>query len=134
RAQCRVPAEPKRCRTGVGAGRRARRVTPLRKNRDFVLLQAGQMLSTLGSSASQIAYPLLVLALTHSPAKAGVVGFAAFAPYVAFGLLAGVAADRWNRRRVMIGMDAVRVLAMTSIVVALALGSLTFAQIAIVAL
>jgi len=109
-------------------------VTPLRKNRDFVLLQAGQMLSTLGSSASQIAYPLLVLALTHSPAKAGVVGFAAFAPYVAFGLLAGVAAHRWNRTRVMIGKDAVRVLAMTSIVVALALGSLTFAQIAIVAL
>jgi len=109
-------------------------VTPLRKNRDFVLLQTGQALSTLGSSASQIAYPLLVLALTHSPAKAGIVGFAAFAPYVAFGLFAGVAADRWNRKLVMIVMDGVRVLAMSSIVVALALGQLTFAQIAIVAL
>ena len=109
-------------------------MTPLRKNRDFVLLQTGQALSTLGSSASQIAYPLLVLALTHSPAKAGVVGFAAFAPYVAFGLLAGVAADRWNRKHVMIAMDAVRVLGMTSVVVALALDRLTFAQIAIVAL
>jgi MFS family permease len=109
-------------------------VTPLRKNRDFVLLQTGQALSTLGSSASQIAYPLLVLALTHSPAKAGIVGFAAFAPYVAFGLFAGVAADRWNRKLVMILMDGVRVLAMSSIVVALALGRPTFAQIAIVAL
>jgi MFS family permease len=109
-------------------------VTPLRRNRDFVLLQTGQALSTLGSSASQIAYPLLVLALTHSPAKAGIVGFAAFAPYVAFGLFAGVAADRWNRKLVMILMDGVRVLAMSSIVAALALGRLTFAQIAIVAL
>ena len=49
---------------------------PLRKNRDFVLLQLGQLLSTTGSAATAIAYPLLVLALTHSPAQAGVVGFA----------------------------------------------------------
>jgi MFS family permease len=109
-------------------------VTPLRKNRDFVLLQTGQMLSTIGTASTQIAYPLLVLATTHSPAKAGVVGFAAFAPYVVFGLLAGVAADRWNRKRVMIVMDLVRVLCMTSIVVAYELHELTFAQIAVVAL
>ena len=108
-------------------------MVPLRRNRDFVLLQAGQGLSTLGSAASQLAYPLLVLALTHSPAKTGVVGFANVVPYALFGLLAGVAADRWNRKRVMILMDLVRVLAMASIVTALWLHDLTFAQIAIVA-
>jgi MFS family permease len=90
-------------------------------------------LSTIGTAASQIAYPLLVLALTHSPAKAGVVGFANIVPYALFGLLAGVAADRWNRKRVMILMDLARVLAMASIVAALWLGDLTFAQIAIAA-
>ena len=105
--------------------------TPLRHNRDFVLLQSGQALSTIGTAASQIAYPLLVLALTHSPARAGVVGFANIVPYALFGLLAGVAADRWNRKRVMISMDLLRVLAMASIVVALSLGDLTFAQIAV---
>ena len=68
--------------------------TPLRRNRDFVLLQAGQAL--------QIAYPLLILAITHSPAEAGVVGFASLGPYALFGLLAGAAADRWNRKRTMI--------------------------------
>ena len=107
--------------------------TPLRRNRDFVLLQVGQGLSTLGSTGTQIAYPLLVLATTHSPAKAGVVGFANILPYALFALLAGVAADRWNRKRVMILMDLVRVLAMTSIVVALALGHLTFAQVVVAA-
>lgn len=106
-------------------------LTPLRRNRDFVLLQGGQMLSTIGSAASQIAYPLLVLLLTGSAAKAGVVGFMAIVPYALFGLLAGVAADRWNRKRVMILMDLVRVLAMASIVVALWLDDLTFAQIVI---
>ena len=108
-------------------------MTPLRRNRDFVLLQVGQGLSTLGSTGTQIAYPLLVLATTHSPAKTGVVGFANILPYALFALLAGVAADRWNRKRVMILMDLVRVLAMTSIVVALALGELTFAQIVVAA-
>jgi len=47
---------------------------PLWRNRDFVLLQAGQTLAAAGSSAANIAYPLLVLAITHSPSKAGIVG------------------------------------------------------------
>ena len=47
---------------------------PLWRNRDFVLLQSGQLFSTAGTQATQIAYPLLVLALTHSPSRAGVVG------------------------------------------------------------
>src|SRR2546427_6671608 len=41
-----------------------REPVPLRRNRDFVLLQIGQALSTVGSEASGIAYTLLVLALT----------------------------------------------------------------------
>jgi len=64
-------------------------VRPLRKNRDFVLLQLGQAFSTAGSSATPIAYPLLVLARTHSPSRAGVVGF--------------VTANRMNGKRVMLG-------------------------------
>jgi MFS family permease len=108
-------------------------MTPLRRNRDFVLLQIGQGLSTLGSTSTQIAYPLLVLALTHSPAKAGVVGFANVLPYALFALFAGVAADRVDRKRLMIAMDLVRAAAMVSVVAALAAGVLTFWQVAIVA-
>ena len=81
--------------------------TPLRRNRDFVLLQAGQLLSTFGSSMSTLAYPLLALAVTHSPAKAGYVGAVIFVPLVAFNLVAGVAADRFERRRLMIVADVV---------------------------
>jgi hypothetical protein len=61
-------------------------VLPLRRNRDFVLLQVGQLLSATGTAASAIAYPLLVLALTHSPTKAGLVGFARLVPFALFGL------------------------------------------------
>src|SRR5919204_6092281 len=108
-------------------------MVPLRRNRDFVLLQAGQLLSALGSATTAIAYPLLVLALTHSPAQAGVVGFARIVPWALFGFLAGVAADRFNRKRLMLAADVVRAAAVLSIVLALAVDALTVAQIAAVA-
>jgi hypothetical protein len=106
---------------------------PLRRNREFVLLQAGQLLSTAGTSSTTIAYPLLVLAVTHSPARAGIVGFARLIPYALFGLLAGVAADRWNRKRVMIAADAVRALAIASLVAMILLHRIAFWQIPVVA-
>ena len=106
---------------------------PLRHNRDFLLLQSGQVLSTIGSESTVIAYPLLVLAVTHSPAKAGVVGFARIVPWAIFGLLAGLAVDRLPRKPMMIASDVVRALALASIVVAIAVGRLTFVQVAAVA-
>ena len=54
---------------------------------------------------------MLVLALTHSPVRAGVVTFARMLPLALLLVPAGVAADHWNRKRLMIGADAVRVLA-----------------------
>lgn len=80
---------------------------PLRRNRDFVLYQSGQFLSLFGSGISRIAYPLLALALTGSAAKTGYVGAVEFAPFVLLAVPAGVAADRFDRRRVMIASDVV---------------------------
>jgi MFS family permease len=88
---------------------------PLRRNRDFLLLQAGQLLSDAGTQSTSIAYPLLVLAVTGSAAKAGVVAFARTLPLALFALPAGLLADRWNRRRLMITADGVRVVAIGSL-------------------
>jgi MFS family permease len=106
---------------------------PLRRNRDFVLLQVGQALSTIGSEASGVAYTLLVLALTHSPAKAGLVGFARIVPYALFALPAGVAVDRFNRKRLMILSDLVRVCTVGSLGVLVATGHVAFAVVPVVA-
>ncbi len=110
-----------------------REPVPLRRNRDFVLLQVGQALSTVGSEASGIAYTLLVLALTGSPAKAGLAAFARLVPYALFALPAGVASDRFNRKWLMIWADVVRVLALGSLGISAATGHVTFPQILIVA-
>jgi MFS family permease len=83
----------------------------LRRNREFMLLQAGQLLSATGSQVTSIAYPLLVLALTNSAVRAGIVAFARAIPAGLLAIPAGLAADRWNRKAVMIGADIVRLLA-----------------------
>src|SRR6059058_2102762 len=87
----------------------------LRRNRDFVLLQAGQLLSSTGSAFSSVAYPLLVLALTHSPAKAGLVSFARLLPIPTLALLAGAAADRLPRKPQLLAADATRAVALASL-------------------
>ncbi|HEY8627698.1 MAG TPA: MFS transporter [Gaiellaceae bacterium] len=106
---------------------------PLRRNRDFMLLQIGQLLSSAGTSSTSIAFPLLVLAVTHSPAKAGIVAFARSLPSVLFALPAGLAADRWSRRRLMIAADVVRVLAIGSLAATILLDRVAFWQIVAVA-
>jgi len=108
-------------------------VSPLWRNRDFELLWAGQAVSALGSRTSQIAYPLLVLAMTGSAAAAGVVGFLGGLPYILFQLPAGALMDRVRRRPVMIAIDVVRFAALGSIPAAGWLGHLTLAQVTIVA-
>jgi MFS family permease len=106
---------------------------PLTRNRDYMLLWSGSTVSALGSQVSTVAYPLLILALTGSAAKAGVVGLAKWLPLAVFSLPAGVLADRVDRKRLMISCDAIRALALASIPVALWLGRPSYLQIAGVA-
>jgi MFS family permease len=98
-----------------------------------LLLQAGQLLSAVGSSSSAIAYPLLVLAVTHSPAQAGVVGFARVLPQPILGLPAGVLADRWDRKRLMIAADCARAVALGALGAAILADRVALWQIVIVA-
>ncbi|MEU4770816.1 MFS transporter [Micromonospora sp. NPDC023644] len=103
---------------------RGERIPPLHRNRDFLLLWSGSAVSMLGSTASLVAYPLLVLALTGSPGAAGLAGFVALVPTLLFQLPAGALVDRWDRKRVMIWCDVLRALGVGSIVAAIAVDEL----------
>jgi MFS family permease len=102
---------------------------PLWRNRDYVLLWCGQTISVVGTQVTQIAFPLLVLALTGSPAVAGLVAAARTAPYLLFTLPAGALVDRWDRKLTMVLCGLGSALALASVVVAYVLGSLTIWQI-----
>lgn len=106
-----------------------RPVRSLWHNRDYLLLWSGQAVSSLGSRISGIAFPLLVLFLTNSPAQAGIAGALFGLPYLVFSLPAGVLADRWDRRHLMAVCDGIRAFNAASIPVMFALGHLSIDQL-----
>lgn len=111
----------------------AERPTPLRRNRDFMLLWTGQAVSLLGSRITSIAIPLLVYALTRSPADMGVVAFFGTLPYIVVQLPAGAIVDRVDRKRLMVGCDVVRAIALASVPAAIWAHRVTVPQLAVVA-
>jgi MFS family permease len=106
---------------------------PLRRNRDFVLLQSGLLLSSAGSQMTAIAYPLLVLGLTGSAAKAGAVAFVRLLGLALLAIPAGLAADHWSRRRLMIAAHAVRAVAIGTLGVLVVTDAIVFWVVPIVA-
>jgi MFS family permease len=106
---------------------------PLWRNRDFTLLWSSQVISTVGTRVTSVAYPLLVLLLTGSPALAGVVGFAQTLPFLLLYLPGGAWVDRWDRRRTMVACEIGRTVALGSIAVTAVVGgvhAVTIAQLA----
>ena len=99
-----------------------------------MLLWGGQLASTLGTAASQVIVPLLILALTHSPEAAGIAGALRFVPYLVFSLPVGALIDRWDRKAIMIRCDVGRAIAIASIPIAMAFDALTLWQIYAVSL
>ena len=110
------------------------RSPPLWRNRDYMLLWSGQIVSSVGGQISQLAFPLLVLALTHSPLQAGLVGALRALPFTLLTVPVGALVDRWDRKRVMILSDTGRAVALASVPIALALGRLTLPQLYLVTL
>jgi len=98
---------------------------PLRRNSGFRMLWIGQILSDTGSQIGMLAYPLMILALTHSAVLAGVVGTARALTQLCLQLPAGALSDRFDRRLTMIICDSVRavLLAVLGILIVLHLAS-----------
>lgn len=82
--------------------------TPLRRNWRFQTLWIGSTTSLTGMTAADVAYPLVILTLTGSPALAGLFGFLQASALVLSGLPAGQVVDRYDRRRVLIAAESVR--------------------------
>lgn len=102
------------------------------RNRDYMLLWTGQAISSLGTGISQLALPLLILAISRSPAAAGFASALERVPYLLFSLPAGTLADRWPRKRVMMFCTLGLALCMLSIAVAFVSGHLTLLHIYLV--
>jgi MFS family permease len=75
------------------------------RNRSFGLLWASQMLSSGGNWLLEVAVPVYVFHLTGSARDTGLTVVAEVLPLLVLGPVGGVFADRWARRRVVIGAN-----------------------------
>lgn len=71
-------------------------------------LWSATLLSNLGDGIRAAAFPLLAVTLTHSPILIAGVAVATQLPGLLLGLTAGSLADRFDRRRLVVVADAVR--------------------------
>ncbi len=103
-------------------------------NRAFAVFWLARTISFAGTGITTIVLPVLVYRLTGSPAWVASVSAVQVVPYIAFGLLAGVAADRLNRKKIMVACDVTATFLLAPVPVAAALHLLVLAQVLIVAL
>lgn len=72
------------------------------RHRNFRLFWSGQCVSLVGTWMQSIAQGWLVLQLTDSPFRLGIVSAAQFLPVMLFSLYGGVLADRYPKRRLLL--------------------------------
>jgi MFS family permease len=75
--------------------------------RNFRLFWFGQLISLTGTWMHSAAQGWLVLKLTDSPFYLGLVGTAGSIPILLFTLAGGVAADRFNKRNIILSMQGI---------------------------
>jgi MFS family permease len=86
---------------------RARAMVRSLRHRNFQLFFSGQMISLIGTWMQNVAQAWLVYRLTGSSLLLGLVGFAGQIPVFLLAPIGGLAADRWNRHRIVIGTQIV---------------------------
>ncbi len=101
------------------------RLVPLRRNLQFQTLWIGSAASSLGVSVADVAYPLAILTLTGSPARAGLFAAVLTMGILAGSLPAGQLADRHDRRMLVIVAESVRAIVTAAVAAGLILGWLS---------
>lgn len=84
------------------------------RNRDFALFWSGALASNIGSWIQNMTVPYVLFEITNSAFWVGLATFVQFVPQMLLGPLAGLIADRFSRRRVlMVTQTAMAVVALT---------------------
>jgi MFS family permease len=73
------------------------------RRRDFRLFWSGQLVSLIGTWMQSVGQSWLVLELTNSPFRLGMIGTLQFGPILLFSFLGGAISDRVRKRRMLIG-------------------------------
>lgn len=80
---------------------------PALASRDFAIFLTGQFISVIGTWAQATALPYLAYRISGRPLDLGLIGFSTTLPTLLFALPAGVYIERWDKRKVVIILQAV---------------------------
>ncbi|MBA2719312.1 MAG: MFS transporter [Chloroflexi bacterium] len=83
---------------------------PARLGGSFRWLFGAYIVTNIGDGIVLAAGPLLVASQTQDPFLVSLAVVAGYAPHLVFGLIAGVVADRQDRRRIVVGVNLFRAL------------------------
>jgi MFS family permease len=89
--------------SGAPAGAGGGSVRDLLAERDFVRYLAAKLAGSLAAQMQTVAVGLQVYELTRRPLDLGLIGLSQFLPFLLFVLPAGHAADRWSRKKIVLG-------------------------------
>lgn len=97
-------------------------IAPSRLGRDFRWLFAASWVTNIGDGIAVAAGPLLMAAQTSDPGLVALALLVQRLPYLLIGLYVGVLADRLNRRRIAIVINALRAQVVATLAVIIASG------------
>jgi predicted MFS family arabinose efflux permease len=104
------------------------------RHRDFRVFFAGQAVALVGASMQQIAQAWLVLSLTNSPLRLGVVGSLNFLPVLLFAIVGGAVADRLPKRRLLMLTQSLLACQTLTLALLIATGRVRYWHVCVLAL
>ena len=104
------------------------------RHRDFRLFWSGQLVSLVGTWMQSVAQAWLVLQLTDSPFRLGLVSTLQFLPILLFSLVTGAAADRFPKRRMLLGTQTALALQALTLAALVFAGQVRYWHVAVLAL
>jgi len=102
-------------------------------HRDFRLFWCGQLVSLVGTWMQSVGQAWLVLELTNSPFRLGVIGALQFGPILLFSFLSGAISDRVRKRRLLLGTQAALMLQAFTLAALVGSGHVQFWHVAVLA-
>ena len=118
----------------VPSGRLVSRIFESLHHRDFRIFYLGQLISVTGTWMQSVAQGWLVLILTGSPFMLGVASAARTLPILLLAVPAGIAADRLDRRKIVIAANLLMMLLATTLAILTLTGTVTFSWVLVLAI
>jgi MFS family permease len=104
-------------------------IVPPRLGRSFRWLLSASLVNNIGDGVAVSAGPLLVASLTKDPFLVSMALLSEYLPVLLFGVIGGVAADRFDRKRMVVAVNICRSVVLVVLVLTIATGTVSIALV-----